>query len=92
LAGGAMQPQCVISDYRLPEGVTGTGLIQRIRETLKQDIPAAVFTGDISPEAIQKLTESGCRILYKPVQTDELFLTIKQMIGKQDRSETKIAN
>ena len=91
LTGGAMQPHCVISDYRLPEGVTGTELIQRIRETLQQDMPAAVFTGDISPEAIRKLKESDCKVLYKPVQTDELFLAINQMIRKLDRSETQIA-
>jgi len=88
LANGAMQPHCVISDYRLPEGLTGTELIQRIRALLKQDIPAAVLTGDISPEAIQSLQESGCKVLYKPVRTDELFLAVKQMIGKQDQSET----
>lgn len=90
LVNGAMQPHCVISDYRLPEGLTGTELIQHIRALLKQDIPAAVLTGDISPEAIQSLQESGCKVLYKPVRTDELFLAIKQMIGKQDQSETEL--
>ncbi|MEN8802382.1 MAG: chemotaxis protein CheB [Thiogranum sp.] len=85
LASGELQPYCVISDYRLPDGLTGTELIQRIRGTLKRDIPAVVLTGDISPEAMQTLQESGCKILYKPVRTNELVLTVKQMIGKQDR-------
>ena len=70
--------------------MTGTELIQRIREMLKQDIPATLLTGDISPEAIQKLQESGCKVLYKPVASDELYLAIKQMIGKQNRSEAEI--
>jgi predicted Fe-Mo cluster-binding NifX family protein len=60
-----------------------------VRETLEQDIPATLLTGDISPEAIQKLQESGCKVLYKPVASDELSLAISQMIGKQIRSETE---
>ena len=84
LSSGTIQPHCIISDYRLPEGLTGTEVIRRIREMLKQDIPAAVLTGDISPEAIQKLQQSSCKVLFKPVRSDELFRAINQMIGNQD--------
>jgi signal transduction histidine kinase/CheY-like chemotaxis protein len=69
----------VITDYRLPKGVTGSRLVRQLREQTGRQTPAIILTGDIT------LAELGngpgnCLLLRKPVSTGELERAIRQQL------------
>ncbi len=70
-------PDIVISDYRLPNGITGVDAIEALRARFQTPIPAIIITGDTSPDILASLHRSRLPILYKPVQTDDLLDTLR---------------
>lgn len=69
----SLSPVLIIVDYRLRNGKTGIEAVEMLRDELKENIPAVVVTGDTSPERVKEVTESGMRLLHKPVHPDILF-------------------
>ncbi len=63
----ADRPDVVVSDYRLPQGVTAVQVIRQVRERWGGDIPAIVLTGDMAPEVLHEIQASGAVLLNKPV-------------------------
>lgn len=70
------QPQLIISDYRLRESQTGAQAIKRVREVMRETVPALLITGDTAPERIREAHESGIPLLHKPVSPYQLYRTI----------------
>ena len=70
----------IITDYRLPEGETGTQAIQQFRETFGQPLPAILLTGDTTPELLREAENCGCQLLRKPVDGDKLIALIHQLL------------
>ncbi|MFV3305921.1 ATP-binding protein [Pseudomonas sp. NY15181] len=62
----------ILTDYRLGEGQTGEEAIRRIRSYLSRQVPALIVTGDTSPERLREATAHGYRLLYKPLDTEQL--------------------
>lgn len=60
-------PDLIISDYRLEHGRTGLEAIAEFNRVAGYDIPAFLITGDTTAETLSDITQSGYRILYKPV-------------------------
>ena len=75
-------PSMIVADYRLQNGQTGDMAIECIREEFNSEIPAIIVTGDTSADRLKEATQSGFRLLHKPVQSDELLSEItSQLIG-----------
>ncbi len=59
--------QGVLCDLRLRGTLDGVAAVAELRLTLGHRLPALVVTGDIAPERLQRLRDSGLPWLAKPV-------------------------
>lgn len=67
LADGIADLQIIIADYRLPDGGNGVDLIEQLRRRYGRRVPAAILSGDISPERIEQAYATGFPVLHKPL-------------------------
>lgn len=72
-----VEPDIIISDYRMPGGMDGVELIRRARELLGREFPSVIMTGDTSEEAIKATKLANCSVLRKPFDPDELISLIE---------------
>ena len=56
---------CILSDYRLSQS-TGDVLIQQIRESYNEEIPALIVTADTSPSHFNLFAKLNVQVLHKP--------------------------
>ncbi len=61
------QPQALILDYHLDDGLTGLDLLVDLRQR-HGDLPVAVLTADRSAALREQLQAAGVVVLYKPVK------------------------
>ena len=74
-ARGRPVVQAIVSDLRLRGTLTGVDAVAALRQAWSalppddwpQPVPALVITGDVSPERLQLLRDSGLPWLPKPV-------------------------
>jgi signal transduction histidine kinase/CheY-like chemotaxis protein len=66
-AAGRPDVQAVITDYRLRGSLEGPQVVQALRQAWGREVPALVITGDMAPERLQRLRDSGLPWLAKPV-------------------------
>jgi signal transduction histidine kinase/CheY-like chemotaxis protein len=69
---GKVQPDVVVSDYRLTQGETGFDVIAAVRARLGAELPAILITGDTDPKLLRSLTERGIIVLHKPLELETL--------------------
>ena len=62
-----IQPDIIISDYRLKGGNTGVHAIKALHETYDKPIPALIITGDIAVGPLLDMDKSDFQVLFKPV-------------------------
>lgn len=79
ISAGAIKPGIVLTDYNLPNGINGLELLIRLRQTLGQQLPAIILTGDISTNTIAKIAGENCIRLSKPVKPRELTKAIERL-------------
>lgn len=84
-----MQPDLIITDYRLPHGQTGTHIVQRLRLSLGEEVPAIVVTGDTSPEIQTEARGMNCHIFFKPMDVDKLTVLIGQLLASPDSAQVQ---
>jgi signal transduction histidine kinase len=70
---------CILSDYRL-RTTMGDVLIQKLRESYNEDIPAIIVTADTSPSRINYFAMLDIQVLHKPVSFNEITLAIESII------------
>jgi signal transduction histidine kinase len=70
---------CILSDYRL-RTTTGDVLIQKLRESYNEDIPAIIVTADTSPSRINYFAMLDIQVLHKPVSFNEIIQVIESVI------------
>lgn len=68
----------IIADYRLENGATGLDAIGELQRYLGRSIPAFLLSGDTSPSLLKSISESGYRLLNKPIDGDELQKAIAE--------------
>jgi signal transduction histidine kinase/CheY-like chemotaxis protein len=73
-------PDIILTDYRLPEGRTGVGAIDLLREQVGRPVPAAVITGETTREVSAKIAVRGLVQLTKPVAPVTLRATIAELV------------
>lgn len=71
---------CIMSDYRLHH-TTGDVLIQKLRDSYNEEIPAIIVTADTSPSHIQLFAELNIQVLHKPVSFQEVAAAINKTIN-----------
>jgi len=74
------QPDLIIIDYRLENGIKGTNIILEILSQFKEDIPVVFISADISPKRSEEIKSSGYQLLHKPVRPAVLRLMIQKQL------------
>jgi len=69
---GQDMPDLIIADFRLKEHESGLDAIQTIRDEYNHDIPAALITGDTSPERLRQAASASAILMHKPVEPENL--------------------
>ena len=66
---GSFQPDLILADYNLPNGMDGlSGRPRRLEKQLHRQIPVIVLTGDISTDTLRRIASQDCVQLNKPVK------------------------
>ena len=78
---GSFQPDLVLADLNLPNGMDGLELAAQIREMLSRAIPVVILTGDISADTLREIAREGCIQMYKPASLGELTRTIQDQLA-----------
>ena len=71
----------VLSDYRLRAGRTGIAAIQAIEREFGAT-SAALITGDTAPDRLKEATDSGYKLMHKPLNPSHLKQTLCAMLAK----------
>ncbi|PWC33935.1 ATP-binding protein [Azospirillum sp. TSO35-2] len=79
----ALIPDMVVSDFRLPGGLSGVQTVARVGELLGRAVPGLILTGDTAPERIRDAVATGCRLLHKPVMPDALRDAIATVLAER---------
>jgi PAS domain S-box-containing protein len=77
------RPDLIVTDYHLPAGETGQGVISRLRQVLHdRSIPAIMVTGDNTKIRVREAAAIDCLVLSKPVNPDLLVDTLRSLLDK----------
>ena len=76
-----IQPDVIISDYRLRDGETGVEAIEAVNALIGGSMTALIITGDTSPARLKEIQESGYRVLHKPVNPPQLRMVLNKVCG-----------
>ena len=71
----------IISDLRLRHDENGIHLVSELNARLGRKLPALLITGDIAPERVQLVKQSGLQVLYKPVNIDDLLEALRELLA-----------
>lgn len=74
-----LQPDIVLSDYRLTGGETGFDAITAVRERLGAEFPAILITGDTDPKLLRRMAEYDIVVLHKSLDLKILEATLQQL-------------
>jgi len=80
VAGGATQPELILTDYNLPNGLNGLEFAAKLRENINRAIPVIVLTGDISTGTFHNIASHDCVRLNKPVDFKALLQAIERLL------------
>lgn len=76
------QIDCILCDFRLTN-TTGDVLIEKIRESYNEEIPAIIVTADTSPSHINLFAKLNVQVLHKPISFHEIAQAIEKTITQQ---------
>lgn len=76
----AIQPDIVLADYNLPNGMNGLKLVAKLREKFDSQLPVIILTGDISTGVLRDIAAQNCLQLNKPVKSKELTAAIQRLL------------
>jgi len=65
-------PDLLLADYRLSHDTTGADTVDAVRSALGREIPAAIVSGDTSPETLRAIHARGLTLLHKPLDEQRL--------------------
>lgn len=79
-AQGAIQPDLILADFNLPNGMDGLQVAASLRDRLQHPIPAIILTGDTSSNTSKDIERQKDVQLHKPVNLKALSRTIQQLL------------
>jgi len=74
------QPDLVVTDYHLDDGVDGLELIAMLRRSFGAELPAIVVSADHTDEVAATVRAAGCEMLRKPVRPATLRALIAHLL------------
>jgi two-component system CheB/CheR fusion protein len=74
------EPDLILADYNLPNGMTGLQVAEALQEQLGRPIPVIILTGDVSTEALRAISSQNCVRLNKPANLGELSRSIQGLL------------
>lgn len=77
-----LQPDIVVSDYRLTEGETGFDVITAVRARLGPEFPALLITGDTDPKLLRSVNARGIFVMHKSLNLETLQATLQDLTVK----------
>ena len=80
VARGTIQPDLILADYNLPNGMNGLQVATSLRDTSHGKIPAIILTGDISTATLREIGRHNCVKLSKPVKLPALAQAIQRLL------------
>jgi len=80
----AMSPDVLVTDYRLPHGMTAIDAIQEVRAKWGETLPVVVVTGDTGTSVLQELQSCHAMLLHKPLPPSRLRAVIAQVARADD--------
>jgi two-component system CheB/CheR fusion protein len=86
-AHGTTNPDLILADYNLPDGMDGLQVAAKLREQLYRQIPVIILTGDISTGALREIGLQNCLRLNKPVKLNELTQAIQRLLPEAHSAE-----
>ncbi len=81
--------EMIISDFGLRGSLNGVEAIAEIRQRQGAELPALLFTGDISKETINLAKNAGVPVLYKPAKAEALREAITVALGSSKLREQR---
>jgi len=72
LIAADQEPDLILSDYHLAEGVKGDEAIAEIQREFDRSAPAVIMTSDPDPTLRKRLRERGFTVLDKPLNLAKL--------------------
>jgi two-component system CheB/CheR fusion protein len=78
---GTMQPDLILTDFNLPNGMDGLQATAKLREKIHRKTPVIVLTGDISTSTSREIALQNCVKLDKPIKLRELTQVIQQLVA-----------
>jgi len=74
-----MQPDFILSDYRLPGELDGIDAIRRVRDALGREVAACVISGDTEVALREQVQAAGLVLLQKPVRAAKLRSVMRRV-------------
>jgi len=85
-----IEPDLIITDYRLPQARTGIEVVRQIRKVLDNNVPGIILTGDASPALTREAQENSLQLLHKPTDPEGLLALIYRLLAGDHRPESTI--
>jgi CheY-like chemotaxis protein len=83
IVADGVQPDLLISDYRLQAGDNGIEAVRQLRAALQQSLPAFLMSGDTDPELMAQAQAQGLTLLHKPVRPAKLRSLLRRLLKPQ---------
>ena len=80
VTSGAVQPDLVVADFNLPNGMDGLRMGVALRERLGRAVPVIILTGDISTATLRAIALGDCVLLHKPVKPKDLAALVSSLL------------
>jgi two-component system CheB/CheR fusion protein len=77
---GRVQPDLIVADYNLPDGLNGLQVSAKLRVRTRRQIPVIILTGDISTGTLRDIATAQCTQLTKPMALGDLISTIQNLL------------
>jgi CheY-like chemotaxis protein len=78
-------PDFILSDYHLGACQTGAQVIEQLRRAAGWTLPAALVTGDTTPDQLEEMRASGVPVLQKPLAPARLRAVLTQALQNDRR-------
>jgi two-component system CheB/CheR fusion protein len=91
-ARSGLQPDIILADYNLPNGMDGLEVAAKLQENLGRHIPAVILTGDTSTGTLRQIALGSSVRLSKPMKLTELNDVIQRLLaGAQSTAARRTA-
>ena len=71
-------PDVLVTDYRLREGVTGGEVVRAVRRLARNPLRCIIVTGDTAPDRLRDAHDADALLLHKPVPATQLYRALAE--------------